>query len=178
MPHDSGKKSGFEKVVKTKYGVKTMGLKGRSSASPRVSQPSKDDPQEVLNIQPLQHHAPAKVVKADLPKKKFKTRTSGRYRHSLRGGGYSNTDASIVVLNEEEINVDEIIGEDVNTILEEVVKETEAQDVATDVETSGMPETLVPETLVDVIVVDPVQEVPQGDHVMTQPKDVLDSSSD
>src|ERR1044072_4228713 len=73
------------KVVKNKHGVKIMGLKKDSTATPYIPHSSAMvESHETLNLQPLQHEPPM-ISKPDFAKKKFKTGTSKRYRSSLMG---------------------------------------------------------------------------------------------
>ena len=83
-----------------------MGLKKDSSASKPISSATPIvEHQETLNIKPLQHEPPL-VTQPDFPKKKFKTRYSTRYRHSMKGKGSASSTTPIEILDEDDVIVD------------------------------------------------------------------------
>src|ERR1044072_1666867 len=103
------------------------------SVNPRVSPYPANGSQELLSVQSVKHSKSTKVSKSYLLKKKFHTKYSLRYRHISKGDGSTTVDSIIVVSNKEEVNVDEIIKEVVNTILEEAANEDEEPNVTPDV---------------------------------------------
>src|ERR1044072_1315666 len=126
------------KIAKNKHGVKVMGLKKDSSTSKLVSSASAlVEHQETLNLTPLQHEPPL-AAQPDFPKKKFKTRYSTRYRHSIKGKCSASSTTPIEILDEEDLTVDEVITKVVDDILGEAATKAMGPDVVPDVTTTGI----------------------------------------
>src|ERR1044072_682254 len=120
------------KIAKNKHGVKVMGLKNDSPSPTPISTSSVTvDPQEILDVQPVQHESP-KSAKPDVPKKKFKSRYSTRYRHSMKGKGSLSSTSPIDIPDEDD--VDEVITKVVDSISKETAAGIESPDVRPNVQ--------------------------------------------
>src|ERR1044072_4528824 len=106
-----------------------------TSASPKVSKSSAIvEHQETLDLYPLQHEPP-KTAEKELLKKKFKTRFSNRYHHSMKRKAFVSTVTPIEIPDDDDVNVDEVITTAVNAILEEVDDDVMGSDVEPDAAT-------------------------------------------
>ena len=136
------------KIAKNKHGVKVMGLKADPSVSPSISKPTKPD----------------------FAKKKFKTRTSKRYRSSLMGSASIPASTSMET-QEEDVNVDEVITTAVNSILKETAAKVMGSDVEPDVTTSGTSENPTSKTPIPESVVEPSLVQSVGEKEVSESKD-------
>src|ERR1044072_2919531 len=149
------------KTAKNKHGVKVMGLKKDSPAPTPISTSSATvDPQEILDVQPVQHESP-KSAKPDFPKKKFKSRYSTRYRHSMKGKSYVSSTSPIDIPDEDD--VDEIITKVVDSVSQETAAEIESPDVRPNVATSGTSGNPIFATPLAVVVDEPIVEEPESE---------------
>ena len=149
------------KIAKNKHGVKVMGLKNDSPSPTPISTSSVTvDPQEILDVQPVQHESP-KSAKPDVPKKKFKSRYSTRYRHSMKGKGSLSSTSPIDIPDEDD--VDEVITKVVDSISKETAAEIESPDVRPNVATSGTSENPISPTPIAVVVDEPIVEEPESE---------------
>src|ERR1044072_7962103 len=138
-----------------------MGLKKDSLAPTPISTSSVTvDPQEILDVQPVEHESP-KSAKPDVPKKKFKSRYSTRYRHSMKGKSTLSSTSPIDIPNEDDI--DEVITKVVDSIYKETAAEIESQDVRPNVATSGTSENPISPTPIAVVVDEPIVEEPESE---------------